>query len=138
MRHVIKPRNNVGPMVLSVLLLSTLAACVTTPPPSDQVAVARAAIETARSSGAAELAPAELNIAREKLRRAEQLALAGNRDEARVLAEEADVDAQAARSKSAAIRANRALYEVEASLNAVREESSRATMAPAVTTGVRP
>jgi len=139
MRELIHNRTVIAYSISLGLMLgltSSLTAAADTPRTSDELAVATAAIDTARSSGAAELAPLELSLAREKLERAERLASAGNKTEARLLAEEANVDAQAARSKSGAIRANRSLNEVQASMRALQEELNRgASISPAGASG---
>lgn len=70
-----------------------LAACATTPAPDAELAAARSAIVQAEPA-ASRHAQAELRLAQEKLARAEQAAGRNRFDEARRLAEQAEVDAQ--------------------------------------------
>lgn len=101
------------------------AGCASEPPVAPALAAGSASLEAARSSGAPELAAADLNEARTKLDRARALAQAGRNREAIRMAEEADVDAQLARARAGSERSNRALNEVEAGLRTLREELNR-------------
>jgi hypothetical protein len=112
--------------LLALLCAGALAACASQPPVAPALAAGSASLEAARSSGAPELAAAELNEARTKLDRANALAQSGRNSEAIRLAEEADVDAQLARAHAASERSRRAVAEVEASLSTLREELNRA------------
>jgi hypothetical protein len=102
--------------------VGALAGCSSPPVPREQLAVGTASVEAAQSAGASELAPVELNQAREKL----SLATAALRDKqlvaARRLAEAADADAQVARSKANAERSRRAADEVLAGLQTLRQQ----------------
>lgn len=102
------------------------AGCASAPPPNEQLAVAAAAVDAARAAGAAEHAPVELNSARAKLEQARRLAQAREFAKARELAEQADVDAQVARSKAGAQRSQLAVAEVEEGLRMLRQELDRA------------
>jgi hypothetical protein len=111
--------------VSMLVALPAFAGCASVPPPVDQLAVSRAAIEQARANGALAAAPADYERALERMRAAE----AANRDEryrdARLLAEEAEVDARAALAKADAARSRQALAEIEQSLQALRQEAQR-------------
>jgi hypothetical protein len=102
------------------------AGCASAPPPNEQLAVATASIDAARAAGAAEHAAVELNGARAKLEQAQRLAQAREFAKARELAEQADADAQVARSKAGLQRSQLALAEVEEGLRLLREELERA------------
>ncbi len=103
-----------------------LVACASTPSPTPSIAAGAASIEAARADGASELAAVDINNARTKLDRARALAQAGNELGAMRMAEQADVDAQLARAKSGSERSRRSVAELEASLQTLREELSRA------------
>lgn len=109
-----------------------LAACSSVPPPTEQLAVSRAAIESAQTAGAPEFAAADLAQARSKFERAQ----AAMRDEdylrARRLAEEAAVDAQLAQARAGSVRAQTAAAQVDQSIRALRSELERAA-SPAAT-----
>lgn len=108
-------------------LACALAACATLPPPTEELAAARAAIKSAEVANAATSAPIELTQAREKLTAA-QLAVRDDESvRARRLAEEAQVDAQLAQAKASTARTREGLSQAEAALRALREEANRAS-----------
>ena len=74
-------------------LFCLLAACATASPPDTELAAARSSILQAEQV-AARYAQPELRLAQEKLARAEQAAAQNRFDEARRLAEQAQVDAR--------------------------------------------
>lgn len=112
-------------LLTGACVLAALAGCASPPVPREQLALGKASIESAQTAGASELAPVELNRAREKLAQA-QVALRDRQfDTARVLAEQADVDAQVARSRANAERSRRAAEEVSASLRTLRQQLDR-------------
>jgi len=110
-----------------LLCVGVLAGCASEPPVAPALAASSASLDAARSSGAPELAAAELNEARAKLDRAQALAKAGRNREAIRVAEQADVDAQLARARASNERSRRSLAEVEAGLRTLREELGRGT-----------
>ena len=113
---------------LSVLMLAAIAclatACSSIPAPREQMAVTKAAVERASGPAGPE-APVELSLARDKLERA-NLAM-GRQDylEARLLAEQAEADANLAEARARSIRAAQALQEVRESIRMLREEMTR-------------
>jgi hypothetical protein len=116
-----------------------LAACASTPPPTDQLAVSRAAVDAAQRAGAGELAAVDLAQARAKLERAQYAMNTNNYVEARRLADEAAVDAELAQARAATSRAHAAAAQVDQSIRALREEIERSqTPAPTGTLGATP
>jgi hypothetical protein len=107
----------------STVAVAWLAACSTVPPPREQIAVGRAAVERASGPAAAD-APVELAAAREKMERA-NVAMA-NKDYplARQLAEQAEADATLAEAQSRSARSERALTEVRESIRQLREQTA--------------
>lgn len=114
-------------LLLTATLVLLLAACASTPPAAPSIETSAASVDAARSAGATDLAAVDLNNARTKLDRARALSQAGNQREATRLANEADVDAQLARARANAERSKRAVAELDASLQSLREEISRGT-----------
>ena len=90
------------------------------------VAVSRNAVENAVSAGAAELAPAEINAARDKMLRASAALAAKDYTLARDLAAQASVDAKLAQSKASSTKATAAANALDADLRVLREEVERA------------
>src|SRR4051794_21113749 len=79
----------------SCAALLALAACATTPPPTEQLAAARAMVAQAQPLAASD-APGDLHTAQAKLASAEAAMERGDYAVARRLAEQADVDARLA------------------------------------------
>jgi Domain of unknown function (DUF4398) len=107
---------------LAALML--LAACSSIPPPREQLAVSKAAVERASGPAAAE-SPVELAMARDKLERA-NLAM-GRKDyiDAGRLAEQAEADANLAEARARSMRSAAALQEVRDGIRMLREEMGR-------------
>jgi hypothetical protein len=103
------------------------AACASTPIPNEKIAVAKASVQRAEESGAPEFAPVEMAAAREKLARAEKAATGREVQPATELAEQADVDAQLAEATARQQRAHKAAMEFDASMQALRNESTRSS-----------
>lgn len=119
-------RRPAGLAALAALTLA-LAACASTPPPTDQMAVARAALSHAAGAGANEAAPAEMASARQKLDRANLALLAKDHDLALALSQQAQVDAQLAEAKAHAAKAGQAAGAVNDANRALAEELARKT-----------
>lgn len=107
------------------LLTLAVAACASTPPPTEQLAVATAAVTHAGAAGAQALAPTEMDAARDKLRRANLAMATQDHGLARQLAQQAQVDALLAEAKAESLRARKAADEVQAASRALREEMGR-------------
>lgn len=112
-------------LVLLTALTVALGACASAPMPTDQIAVTTAAIAHAEAAGGQALAPAEMSMARDKLRRANLAVAAQAPDEARRLAQQAHVDALLAGAKAESVKAQKAAAEVQAASQALREEMGR-------------
>jgi uncharacterized protein DUF4398 len=112
-------------MRLAVLQLAALlAACVTTPPPNEQLLAARAMVSQAQPVALRDGA-LELNNAQVKLARAEAAMQSGAYRDARIFAEQAEVDAKYAWTLAENARMQRALAEVDYGLRALRDELER-------------
>lgn len=104
--------------------LALLGACASTPPPMEELAVGKAAVEKASGPAAAE-APAELAAARDKINRANEAYANKDYRYARQLAEQAEADAALAEAQARSVRASTALTEVRESIRQLREEMAR-------------
>ncbi|MDP2075210.1 DUF4398 domain-containing protein [Hydrogenophaga sp.] len=108
-------------------LTFTLMACATKiAAPTQELALSRAAIEAAARAGAAELAPTELNIARQKQAMADTAMTQEQYDRALLLSNEVQVDARLAEAKARSTRANRAAGEIREDGRVLRQEINRA------------
>jgi hypothetical protein len=101
-----------------------LAGCADAPPPTDQLAAARAMVSQAQPVAARE-APLELNAAQGKLAHAEDSMQRGEYEAARRYAEQAEVDARLAWTSAENARAQRAVAEIEQGIQTLRRELDR-------------
>jgi hypothetical protein len=123
MRHELSLRGTALAAVLAAGAL--LGGCSTGRVPAvEQLGATKGAIDAAQVVGANDATP-EMAIARDKLAQAEAAARAKDNLKARRLAEEAEVDALAARSKAAADKSQKAAAELDASLATLRDEMTR-------------
>lgn len=111
-------------LALAAALL-VLGACATTPPPTAQMALATAAVSSAAAAGGVELAPAEMALSRDKLRRAQAAMEAKDHDSALRLSQQAQVDAQLAQAKAEAEKARRSALALQEAGRVLREEMAR-------------
>jgi hypothetical protein len=102
-----------------------LAACASTPPPTEQLAVSTAAVASAVGAGATELAPVEMKSARDKLDRAKLAMVSKDYGSALTLAQEAQVDAGVAQAKAQSVKARKAAETVREDSRALSEEMDR-------------
>lgn len=110
--------------------LLALSGCRTTyPPPSGEMSASRAAIATAEEAGASEHAPVELRRARQKAEQAQQAMDRGDNLRARILAEQAEVDARLAEATARAQRQQEAVDILRASIESLRQEIERSRAA---------
>lgn len=114
--------------LLCVASVLSLAACASSEkaPATADVAVSKNAVENAVSAGAADLAPAEINAARDKMMRANAALAAKDYTLARDLATQAQADAKLAQSKANSTKATAAANALSADLQVLREEVERA------------
>ena len=118
---------NIKCAILCAAIVLTAAGCVTTPIPNEKIAVAKSSVERAEQAGAPELAPVEMAAARDKLARAEKAAADRDALPATQLADQANADAQLAEATAQEHRSHKAAMELDASLQALRQESSRSS-----------
>jgi hypothetical protein len=106
-----------------------MSGCASTPPavpaPTEQMAVSRAALNTASSAGGSEFAPVQLKSAMDKMDSAERAMGAKNYNQARQLAEQAQVDAQLATETARAGKAQKAANALRESDQVLRKELDR-------------
>ena len=99
--------------------------CATVPPPTERIAISKVAIDNAVSAGGAEFAPAEMNSARDKLAKANVALSVNDYAGAKWLAEQAQVDADLAASKSRTAQAQKAALAVQEDGRVLQQELDR-------------
>lgn len=112
-------------IVLASLLFVLVSACASTKPPTDQVARSEAAINQAEQVGARNYAPLEIREARKKLEQAKELIEQKNYARASRLADQAEVDAELAETKTLSEKAQKAVRELGESIKILKEEIAR-------------
>ncbi|MDT4287940.1 DUF4398 domain-containing protein [Methylomonas sp. MO1] len=115
--------------IYGVSLIAALFAvgCASIPAPTEQMAVSKAAVNSANSAGGNEFAPVALRAAMEKMDAAERAMAREDYLMARQQAEQAQVDAQLAASTARAAKAQKAASELQEGNRVLREELNRVT-----------
>jgi uncharacterized protein with von Willebrand factor type A (vWA) domain len=109
---------------------SLLIACASTPPPTEQMALSRAAVSNATSAGGNEYAPIQLKSAVDKMDAAERALNTKDYIRARQLAEQAQVDAQLAEATARSAQAKKAADALQEDSRILRQEIDRKTTTP--------
>ena len=102
-----------------------IGGCASIPPPTEQMAVSKSAIANAVSAGGSEYAPVEMRTAQEKMDRAQRAMAKEEYENARSLAEEAQVDARLAEKKAQSAKAQKAAIVLQDDIRVLREEINR-------------
>jgi anti-sigma28 factor (negative regulator of flagellin synthesis) len=102
--------------------------CSIAKPPTETLARAETRLRTATEARADELAPMDLQRARENLAKAKKASSTGQHDSARRFAEVAEVEAELAEAKADAEITRRAADGLRRSVDALRQEIERGTL----------
>lgn len=120
------PRRLTGfAQALAAASLLTLAACASTPPPTDALTSAENAIKRAEEARVADYASLELKNARDKLVAARDAVTREDMVGAERLAQQAKVDAELATAKAESAKAQAAIDEMRKGNEALRQEALR-------------
>lgn len=118
-------RRSTGTLPVAALGLALLTACASVPPPEGEMETADLAYRNAEQAQGTRYAPLETRVARDKLEAARAAMNDGRHLEARRLAEQAKVDAVLSETKSQTAVRVRAAEEIQADIDAIREEAER-------------
>lgn len=119
-------RARIAPLAMTLAVgLAALGGCASTPAPTEQLAVAEAAVQRANTTSTSENSAVELKVATNKLAGARQAMASKDYELARRLAEQAEVDAEVAELRSQALRSRQAAQEAQAASRALSEEINR-------------
>lgn len=105
--------------------LGMIAGCATSSAPTEQMALSRAAVDTALNAGGNEYAPVQLQTAMNKMDAAEKALAREDYAEARKLAEQAEVDAKLASAMARSAKAQKASAAVQDDIRVLRQEIDR-------------
>jgi ABC-type uncharacterized transport system auxiliary subunit len=111
----------------AVAVLFALAGCASTPAPTEQMAVSKAAVSNASSAGGNEFAPLQLKAAMDKMDAAERAMIKKDYGLARQLAEQAEVDAQLAGAMARSAKSKKAADALQEDSRVLRQEIDRKT-----------
>jgi hypothetical protein len=118
-------QRGIAALFTATLLLTFGCSSLKTPATAD-VAVSKAAVESAAGAGATELAPVEMNSARQKMVRANQAMADKDYQLARDLAAQAQADAKLAQGKANSAKAQTAADALQDDIRILRDELDRA------------
>ncbi len=117
-----------GKLAITLLAVTAAVAAQAANPIADEkIAVAKASLDRAEQSGAPQAAPVELATARDKLARALKANADHDPKPAALWADQANIDAQVAEALAMQARSQKAATEFDRSMQALRQESNRAT-----------
>lgn len=102
-----------------------IVGCAGIPAPTEQMAVSKAAVNSASSAGGNEFAPVQLKSAMDKMEAAERAMTAEDYVLARQLAEQAQVDAQVAGATARSTKAQKAAGALREDNRILRQEIDR-------------
>jgi multidrug efflux pump subunit AcrA (membrane-fusion protein) len=103
-----------------------VSGCAGTPPHVDDISTAEMALNRALEAEAEEHSPLALRVAREKLDRAKQAMNDTEYEQARRLAEQAQVEAQLAEAQARSQVARQQAQEVQTTIDTLRQEAGEA------------
>lgn len=115
-----------GNAIAGAVLLA-MAGCASLPAPTEQLALANAEVSQAQSAGSAEYAPVELRTAQSKLEQAQRAMQNKDYLQAKRWAEEAEVDAKLARTKTQSAKAQKTVAELQEGIRVLQTEIQRKT-----------
>jgi len=117
--------SRIGVAVAAAIFMAGCASTPSIPAPTEQMAVSRAAVNNASSAGGNEFAPIQLKSAMEKMDAAERAMGAKDYGRARLLAEEAQVDAKLAETTARSAKAQKAADALQEDNRVLRKELDR-------------
>lgn len=113
-------------LMVGLIALILFAACASVPAPKGELEKADLALRNAEAAQGTQFAPLETRMASDKLADARAAMADGRHLEARRLSEEAKLDAVLAETKSKTALRVRVANELQADIDAIREEAQRA------------
>lgn len=113
-----RARLSVGTLVV----VATLSACASAPIPDQQVSLSRDAVNRAVSAEATQYAPLEMQAAQDKMFLMERALGEKNYPQARLLAEQIEVDANLAERKARAVKWRKQLTDARDGIQVLKQE----------------
>lgn len=119
---------------LLLVMLGALGACSSVPLPEEQIQLSKNAVNRAVSAEATRYAPVEMRDAQDKLMRMEHAVGEHDYEQARLLAQQAEADANLAERKALASKAQQTLDNARQGIEVLRQEMLQAPNAPQTAT----
>lgn len=121
-----KSKQRVAAWGTLLAVVGALSACASVPSPNDQIVLSKNAISRAVSADATQYAPLEMKVAQDKMFLMERAM--GERDyvQARILAEQIEVDANLAERKARAMKWQQQLQQSRAGIQVLKQEMLQA------------
>ena len=124
--NLMTTRAHLAPLAVTLAAgLAALSGCASTPAPTEQLAVAEAAVQRANTTATSESSAIELKVATNKLAAARQAMASKDYELARRLAEQAEVDADVAALRAQSARSRQAAQESKDASRVLSEEINR-------------
>lgn len=123
--YFLNPNQAMHRIGMSVSAVMLIAGCASSPAPTEQMAVSRAAVNNALSTGGNQFAPVQTKSALDKMAAAEQAMADKNYELALRLAEQAEVDAKLAAEIVRSTKAQKAADALQEDIRVLREEIER-------------
>ena len=111
---------------LMVTLFAALGGCASVAVPTEQVELTRNAVSRAVTADATQFAPVEMKSAQDKLYKVERALGEQDFAQARLLAEQAEADANLAERKARSLRTQQQLEEARQGIEVLRQEMLQA------------
>ncbi|PSS58391.1 DUF4398 domain-containing protein [Pseudomonas sp. BBP2017] len=118
--------NHLAVSGLMVALFVSLGGCASVAVPTEQVELTRNAVSRAVTADATQFAPVEIKSAQDKLYSVERALGEQNFTQARLLAEQAEADANLAERKARALRTKQQLKEAQQGIEVLKQEMLQA------------
>lgn len=115
-----------GYLVLFATVVSVLSACASAPVPSEQISLSTNAVNRAVSAGATEYAPEQMKTAQDKMFLMERAVGEKNYAQAKILAEQIEVDAALAERTARTAKTQKQLRDAQSGIQVLKQEMLQA------------
>lgn len=119
-------RRRAGCSLMLVTTVFVLSACASAPIPSEQISLSTNAVNRAVAAGATEYAPAQMKTAQDKMFLMERAVGEKNYTQAKILAEQIEVDAALAERTARTAKTQKQLSDAQSGIQVLKQEMLQA------------
>lgn len=119
-------RRRAGCSLMLVATVFVLSACANAPIPSEQISLSTNAVNRAVAAGATEYAPAQMKTAQDKMFLMERAVGEKNYTQAKILAEQIEVDAALAERTARTAKTQKQLSDAQSGIQVLKQEMLQA------------